>query len=272
MKLISASNEYTAINLIKREPRYTVYRCQDRGGRRYLLYKFIKDELLESSLVIRFGELSSDFDGFSELFADSDDSLVLVFKDNELEQTFNDVLSAETSTVERLTALDRALEALCVHEVPADIACGLMESGNIGVKSDGSADCLYILDDISSFGKRGMPALSAIFANKLDQALSSRKRSPELAEFRESLESTPPSTMTELYDRFLSFSETQKRLTAQNSAKQKLKKAAAIGKTALTAVVLLVAAAILVISFLDIGKKPTQKLDRIGELIIEQTD
>lgn len=270
MKLISATNEYKAINLIKRGARYSVYRCVSRDGRGYLLYKFIKDELLENALVVRFGDISPDFDGFSELFADSGDSLVLVFKDNILERTVNDLLDGDTAERERLDILERSLEALCVHEVPPDIACDLLENGNIGVKSDGSADCLYILSDFFTPGKRDMTALSVIFAKKLTQALSNGKRSAAVEKFCENLRLEPPESMTDLYDRYLTFVEAQKSAAVKNSPKARLMKAVNIGKTLLTAAVLVMAAAILVMSFFEDGQKNTQKLDKIGEVLIEE--
>lgn len=270
MKLISAVNEYRAVNLIKRNARYSIYKCVSREGRGYLLYKFAKDETPEAALVARFNDMPPDFDGFSELFADSDESLVLVFKDNTLEQTAADYMSGDTSETAKLRFFERMLEALCVHEIPPNIACDLLENDNIGVKSDGSADCRYILNNITAFEDRNMAALSKIFAKKLTQVLSFSGRIPEVEKFCGELKADPPETVTGLYDRYVSFVEARENSKSPNSSKNKLKKAANIGKAALTAAVLVMTAIILIMSFFENDTKKTKKFDQIGEVLIEE--
>lgn len=270
MKLISASNEYRAVNLIKRGSRYSVYKCVSREGRGYLLYKIVKDERLEKALVARFNEMPPDFDGFSELFADSGESLILVFKDNALEQTAADHMSGDVSVKAKLQFFERALEALCVHEVPENIACDLLENDNIGVKSDGSADCRYILNDITTLGERNMAALSKIFAKKLTLALSSSGRIPEAEKFCGELKANPPETVTGLYDRYISFVEARENSKSENNPKNKLKKAANIGKAALTAVVLVMTVIILIITFFEDDSQKTKNFDKIGEVAVEE--
>lgn len=276
MKLISSANEYKAINLIKRDPRYSVYKCISRG-RGYLLY-LIGDETLEKTLVTRFGDVSEfDFDGFVELFADKD-SLVLVFKDNILEETAADYLGDDTDESGKLLFFERVLEALCVHEVPANIACDLLEHDNIGVKSDGDADCRYILNDISVFDHRGMKSLAEIFTQKLSLALlpvGRTKRTALIDKFCKELCDNPPDTMTDMYDRYVrcveACRETELGETKGQRLKKKALKAANIGKLVLTAVVLGMACLILIMSFMDDGSKNGMKFDRIGEVVIEES-
>lgn len=277
MKLISSANEYKAINLIKRDPRYSVYKCVSKG-RGYLLY-LVSEENLEEALVARFTKTSGfDFDGFVELFADGD-SLVLVFKDNTLEETVADYLGDDTDESGKLMFFERVLEALCVHEVPANIACDLLEHDNIGVKSDGSADCRYILCDISLFDDRDMNTLAEIFTRKLTAALApvgKTKRTPVIDEFCRGLRADPPETMTDMYDRYVrcvdACRETELGETRSQRLKKKAMKAANVGKVVLTAVVLIMACVILIMSFTDDGSKNGVKFDRIGDVIIENSN
>ncbi len=274
MKLISSANEYKAINLIKRDPRYSIYKCVSKG-RGYLLY-LVSDGNLEEALVARFTKTSGfDFDGFVELFADGD-SLVLVFKDNILEETVADYLGDDTDESGKLMFFERVLEALCVHEVPANIACDLLEHDNIGVKSDGDADCRYILCDISLFDGRDMSTLAEIFTRKLTLALSpvgKTKRTPVIDEFCRELRADPPESMTDMYDRYVrcvdACRETELGETKSQRLKKKAMKAANVGKVVLTAAVLIMACVILVLSFTDDGSKNSVKFDRIGDVIIE---
>lgn len=276
MKLISSANEYKAINLIKRDPRYSVYKCvsHERG---YLLY-VIDDETLEKTLVTRFGDVSGFvFDGFAELFVEGD-SLVLAFKDNTLEETAADYLGDDTAESGKLLFFERVLEALCVHGVPANIACDLLEHDNIGVKSDGGADCRYILNDISVFDNCGMGSLAEIFTQKLKLALlpvGRTKRTVLIDKFCKELCADPPETMTDLYDRYVKCVEACREIELGETKSQRLKKkamkAANIGKAALTAVVLIMALLILIMSFLDNGSKNGVKFDQIGEVVIEES-
>lgn len=276
MKLISSANEYKAINLIKRDPRYSIYKCVSRG-RSYLLY-LVSDENLENALVTRFGDVSGfDFDGFAELFADKD-SLVLAFKDNTLAETAADYLGDDTGEKSKLMFFERVLEALCVHEVPANIACDLLEHDNIGVKSDGDADCRYILNDISMFDNRDMRALAEIFTQKLTLALSPigrTKRTALIDKFCKELRADPPGTMTDMYDRYVRCVEACCEIELGETKSQRLKKkalkAASIGKAVLTAVVLGMAFLILIMSFAEDSSKSGKKFKQIGDVMIEET-
>lgn len=275
MKLISSAKEYKAINLIKRDPRYSIYRCSSKG-RSYLLY-LVSDDNLEKSLVTCFGKMTGfDFDGFVELFADSD-RLVLVFKDNILEKTTADHLGDDTDERSKLMFFERILEALCVHEVPANIACDLLENDNIGVKSDGSADCRYILCNITAFDNCGMDRLAKIFAQKLQLALSPfgrTKRTPLIDKFCKGLHTDPPETMTDLYDRYVRCAEECSEIELGETKAQRLKKkamkAASVGKVILTAVVLVMALLILILSIVDDGSGSGEKIRQIGDVIIEE--
>ena len=276
MKLLSSANEYEAINLIKRDPRYSVYKCESKG-RGYLLY-LIADETLEKAPGTRFGKTSgSDFDGFEELFVDGD-SLVLVFKDNALEETAADYLGGDADGSRKLMFFERVLEALCVHSVPPDIACDLLEHDNIGVKSDGSADCRYILCNISAFGKRGMDTLAEIFAQKLTLAFASAGRSKRTAlieRFCGELRADPPASMTEFYDRYVGCVETCREVEPEENGIRRLKKkalkAAGVGKAILTVAVLGMAFLILIMSFAGSGSENDVKFGQIGDVVIEET-
>lgn len=277
MKFISSANEYRAINLIKRDPglRYGVYKCVSRG-RGYLLY-LISDEALERALMTRFGDLSGfNFDGFTELFADGD-RLVLVFKENILEETTAYHLGDDTNETEKLLFFERVLEALCVHEVPVNIACDLLEHDNIGVKSDGSADCRYILNDISVFDDRDMNLFTEIFSRKLTLALEpvgKNKRTPVIDKFCRELRAEPPKTMTDMYDRYVKCVEDCRGIELGETKAERLKKnvmkAANIGKVVLTTAVLVLACIMLIMSFADDGSKNGVKFDRIGDVVIEE--
>lgn len=276
MKFISSANEYKAINLIRREPgsRYNVYKCVSRG-RSYLLY-LVSDEALERALVECFGDMSgSDFDGFAELFADGD-KLVLAFRENILEKTAADYLEDDTGESEKLLFFERVLEALCVHGVPVNIACDLLENDNIGVRSDGSADCRYIFGKISVFDDRNMKTLAEIFTRKLTQAFSAvgkNKRTPIIERFCKELCEEPPDLMTEMYDRYVKCVEECRRTELGETKAERIKKnvikAANIGKVVLTAAVLIMACIMLIISFAGDGSKNKVKFDRIGDVIIE---
>lgn len=276
MKLISSVNEYKVINLIKRDPRYCVYKCVSKG-RGYLLY-LIGDEQLEKALVTRFADVSgSDFDGFAELFSDGG-GLVLAFKDNILEETAADYLGDDTNEIHKLLFFERVLEALCVHEVPSDIACDLLEYDNIGVKSDGSSDCRYILHNFSAFDSRGMNTLSEIFARKLTRALlpvGRTERTPVTDKFCKELCANPPETMTDLYDRYIECVETCRGIDSGETKIQRLKKkalkATSIGKVILMAVILGMACFILIMSIVNDDSGSGEKFRRIGDVIIEET-
>ena len=275
MKLISSANEYKAINLIKRDPQYNVYKCVSKGNG-YLLY-LVSDKMLEKTLVTRFGDMSgSDFDGFAELFAD-DDGLVLVFRYNILEKTTADYLEDDTDESDKLLFFERVLEALCVHEVPINIACDLLEYDNIGVKSDGSADCLYILHDISVSDDRNMNSLAVIFSQKLKQALSAvgkTKRTPVIDNFCKEICTNPAGSMTDMYDRYVKCVEDCRGIelgeTKSERIKKNVMKAVNIGKIVLTAAVLIMACIILIMSFAGDSSKNV-KFDQIGNVAIEET-
>lgn len=275
MKLISSTREYKAINLIKRDSRYSIYRCSCKG-RSYLLY-LVCDENLEKSLVACFGKMTGfDFDGFVELFADGD-RLVLVFKDNILEETTADHLGDETDERSNLMFFERVLEALCVHEVPANIACDLLENDNIGVKSDGSADCRYILHNFSAFDNCGMERLAEKFTQKLRRSLAPfgrNKRTPLIEKFCKELKVDTPETMTELYDRYIrcveECSEVELGETKAQRLKKKAMKAASVGKVILTVLVLGLAFLMLVVSIVDDGSGSGEKIEQIGDVIIEE--
>lgn len=276
MKLISSVNEYKAINLVKRDPRYSVYKCESKGHG-YLLY-LVSDKMLESSLVSCFGDMSgSDFDGFAELFADGDD-LVLVFRYNILEKTTADYLEDDTDESDKLIFFERVLEALCVHEVPINIACDLLEHDNIGVKSDGSADCRYILHDFTAPDACDMSSLAVVFSKKLKLALSAvgkTKRTPVIDKFCKELCSDPADSMTDMYDRYVKCVENCRGIelgeTKSERIKKNVKKAANVGKVVLTAAVLIMACVILIMSFTGDDSKNGVKFDRIGNVMIEET-
>lgn len=275
MTLLSKANKYEAINLIVRDPRYSVYKCAS-GGRAYLLY-LVRDDELEDALVERFTDISMyGFDGFVELFADNG-ALVLVFKESSLEETAADYLDESTSESQKLMFFERVLEAFCVHEVPPSVACDLLEYDNVGVTSEGSADCRYILRDVSAYEKRGMGSLAEIFTRKLQTALTPvghTKRTSIINDFCRALKDDPPKTMTDFYDRYVCCVEMCGRTELGETKLQRLKKkalkAAGLGKTILTVIILGLACAVLVMSLVQNSSDGGAVFNQIGEVNIEE--
>lgn len=275
MTLLSSVREYELIELITREPRFGVYRSVC-GGRWYLVY-IVRSEALENALAERLCDLSeSGFDGFCEFFGDAD-ALIAVFRYNALEKTAADYLDEDTTETEKLMFFGRVLEAFCVHEVPPDIACDLLQNDNVGVTSEGGADCRYILRELSAFEKRDMRSLAGIFSKKLKQALApvgKTKRTAVIDRFLSELIQSPPAAMTEFYDRYTACVEECKGIELGETKLRRLKnrvlKAANVGRTVLMIAVLALAVVMLVMS-LNEDNSRNQKLDRIGGVTVEES-
>lgn len=276
MILQSSANRYEAINLIARTGSYSVYKCTGKG-RSYIVY-VVEDKELENKLVARFGDMTEqDLDGFAELFAEND-ALVLVFKEYVLEQTaasFNDDTTAES---DKLMFFVRVLEAFCVHGVPCDIACDLLEGDNVGVSSEGSADCRYLFHNIAALEDRNMRSLCRVFIEKLKTALipvGRTKRTAVIDKFCKELMSNVPQSMTDLYDRYEECVEICRQTELGETKLQRLKKkalkAASVGKVMLTVVILGLACVILAMSILKNNNDGGVYFDRVGEVEIESS-
>lgn len=268
----SISGVYEVVNLTAGQPDFCVYRCR-RGGREYVLYRLI-DEELKRVACERFEKIkNTDFDGLEEIFTSGDD-LIIVFRYHELSETaafYSDGNSAEAGKVRFFGDM---LAALCIHAVPEDIAADLIENDNVGLTSDGNPECRYELKFLT---QNGGETFYGAFEKKLRTAFESvgrSKRTAAVEELCNGLVKNPPADIMELFSRYEQCVEPFSKMGLGETPKQRARriamKAVKIGKTVLAAAVLGVA--LFTLGLALFSEKPSEGgiYQQIGSVKIEE--
>ncbi len=269
----SVSGVYEVVNLTAKQPDLRVYRCR-RGGREYVLYQLI-DEELKRCACERFEKIrNTDFDGLEEIFTSGDD-LIIAFRYHELGETAAFYSDGNSTEAGKVRFFGDMLAALCIHAVPEDIAANLIENDNVGLTPDGNPECRYELKFLTQDG--GRASFSEAFEKKLRTAFESvgrSKRSAAVEELCDGLIKNPPADIMELFGRYEQCVEPFSKMGLGETRKQRAKRIAMkvvkVGKTVLAAAVLGIA--LFTLGLALFSEKPSEGgiYQQIGSVKIEE--
>lgn len=279
----SNENVYEVINVLYSGQGYDNYHCRVKNGN-YILIR-LKSEQLKYFISQMLAKISDDgqFNDICETFT-SNDALVIVLKEYPIRDRWSDYLSENDYTFrERIEFIYRILAGLCVHDAPVEIACDILKHGNIGISSDGNANCYYDLRELDNYEDyKTMEQFCSIFAKQIWNVFSDeivRKPYEELRRFYEDIGENAPKDFLELFKRYnevyeIFLGKIEKGQLSENAEANKLKWLAENGvkfvKTAVIVCIIAAAVWVLVLSFLGREPEGTGAFSQIGDLKINE--
>ena len=203
----SMERAYEVIRLFEKKDGYDNYLCRCIG-KNYILCCIWQEEIKQAccGLLLDIWQ-KGHFQNMVEVFCQGD-YLIAVFEEHPLQRELNEYVKDGGENylfMSRMEFMYQILCALCIQEIPVEIACDLFQSGRIGLKSDGNADGYYHLISLEHYEEYDIGKLCGILADELEKVFGwefRRKNYKELRAFCEGLRSKPFEDVLQIVSEF----------------------------------------------------------------------